>query len=366
MHYILESYFNFIKRTVLSQGDDNVLGLDMGATICSAVELRRGQSSFEVVRWATEVVDSTDEKISLNKLLDKMGPSARTKPCIVAVGGKGTLIRHIDMPRMTVADLRKAFAIEADKYFPFPKETVYSDCFILDPRAKDKRMAVLVAAIKKDVVDLRLKVLKECGITPEALTVSSSAVANAFATFAPPTCTPADLGAKAVAVIDIGETFTNLMIISDGVPRFTRDIFIGATDVWRRMANVTGLSVAEVKTLYLKATTGLADLLPAKDYSEDMRRSVDAVLGNVVAEIKLSFDYFNTEKNMPVGRICLIGEGVFVPDVEAAFMAHFDIPSIAWNPADMLAVAADANRDGFVSEGRRMTIALGLALSHYD
>ncbi len=362
MPSILESYFKFIKRNVVSQGDDIVLGLDMGPAVCRAVELRRRQDMFEVTRWATEPVDGVDEKVALNKLLDRIGASARTKPCVVAVGGKGTLIRHIDMPRMTMADLRKAFAIESDKYFPFPKETVYSDCFILDPRGKDKRMSVLVAAVKKDVVDLRLKALKDCGLSPEALTVSSSAVANAFSVFPPPTCTAADLDGKAVAVVDIGEAVTNLMIISGGAPRFTRDIFMGVADIWRRMANVTGLSVSEVRALSLGRLSEASEV----DRSADMKQSVDAVLGNIIAEIRLSFDYFNTEKNMPVGRICLMGDGVFIPGVEAACMSHFDVASINWNPADMLSVAADADRDGFVQEGRRMVVALGLALSHYD
>lgn len=139
---------------------------------------------------------------------------------------------------------------------------------------------------------------------------------------------------------------------------------MGVSDIWRRTANVTGLSVSEVRTLFMGGS--LDTLMPGKDHSADMKQSVDAILGNIIAEIRLSFDYFNTEKNMPVGRICLTGDGVFLNGVEAAFASHFDIPFVKWNPADMLAVAADADRDGFVQEGRRMVVALGLGLSHYD
>ncbi|MFH0754892.1 MAG: type IV pilus assembly protein PilM [Candidatus Omnitrophota bacterium] len=365
MNSLFETYFKFIKRSVLSHGDDVVFGLDMGSSMSRGVKLSRKQDLFEVVRWAVEPVDSADEKASLNKLLDKMGTSARVSPFVVAVGGRGTLIRHIDMPRMNMADLRKAFVIEADKYFPFPKETIYADCFILDPHGKDKRMSVLVAAVKKEVVDLRLKLLKDCGVAVEAITVSSSALANAFAVLPPPTTTSADLVGKAVAVVDVGETVTNLMILSDGAPRFNRDIFIGVSDIWRRMMNVTGLSSADVKVLCMDPLADVGNLA-VKDYTQDLRQSVEAVLGNIVSEVRLSFDYFNTEKNMPVGRICLVGEGVYVSGAETAFLSHFDIPAIKWNPADMLHVAPDADRDGFIQEGRRMAVALGLAVSHYD
>ena len=53
-----------------------------------------------------------------------------------------------------------------------------------------------------------------------------------------------------------------------------------------------------------------------------------------------------------------------VPRFETMFAGNFDIPLVAWNPAEMLNVATD--RDRFVKEGRRMACALGLALSAYD
>jgi type IV pilus assembly protein PilM len=357
MNPFLESYFEFIKRLILScQGDAGVIGLDIGPLACRAVELCRKQGGFEVVRWIVEPIEGVDEKAALVKILEKLGPSVRTRPLIVSLSGKGTLIRHVDIPRMSNSDLRKAFPLEADKYFPFPKETVYTDCFILDPKGQDKKMSVIVAAVKKDIVEGRLKLLKECGVEPVSLTIVSVAVANTFAAFPPPTCSREDLGGKAVALIDMGETLTSLMIMSDGIPRFTRDIFMGMADVARRVANTAGLSLPQARALCaLGAPAG---------HEAEIQKSVEAVLTNLVAEIRLSFDYFSTERKLPVGRICLIGDGVYASHVESMFAAHFDIPLVVWNPAEVLQTTV--NRDALVKEGRRMITAIGLAVGEYD
>ena len=323
---------------------------------CRVVELRRKQGGFQVVRAIVEPIEGVDEKAALVRILEKIGPSVRTQPVVVSLSGKGTLIRHVDIPRMSSAELRKAFPLEADKYFPFPKETVYTDCFILDPNGKEKKMSVMVAAVKKDIVEGRLKLLKECGVDPLSLTIVSVAVANTFAALPPATCSPQELGGKAVALVDIGETLTSLMIMSDGIPRFTRDIFMGIGDVTRRVANTAGVPLAQARALCVMGA-------PA-GHEVEVQKSVEAVLANLVAEIRLSFDYFSTERKLPVGRICLIGDGVYVPYVESVFAGHFDIPLVVWNPAEGLPTAVD--RDMFIKEGRRMITAIGLAAGEYD
>jgi type IV pilus assembly protein PilM len=357
MNPFIESYFEFIKRLILAcQGDTGVIGLDFGPLACRAVELCRKQGGFEVVRWIVEPIEGVDEKAALVRILEKLGPAVRTRPVIVSLSGKGTLIRHVDIPRMSSAELKKAFPLEADKYFPFPKETVYTDCFILDPKGQERKMSVIVAAVKKDIVEGRLKLLKECGVDPVSLTIVSVAVANSFAAFLPATCSREELAGKAVALIDIGETLTSLMIMSDGIPRFTRDIFMGMADISRRVANTAGLPLLQARAL---CTLGA----PA-GHEVEVQKSVEAVLTNLVAEIRLSFDYFSTERKLPVGRICLIGDGVYAPYVESVFAGHFDIPLMVWNPAEALQVAAD--RDAFIKEGRRMITAIGLAVGEYD
>src|SRR6185436_568971 len=128
-----------------------------------------------------------------------------------AIHGKGTLIRYIEMPRMTVDELRNSFALEADKYFPFAQGQIYTDCFILDPQGKTKQMDVMAAASTKDLVDERLKLLNSAGVATDLVCINSVALANIVRVLE---------GAKneeaVCAIVEIGETVSSITILVNG------------------------------------------------------------------------------------------------------------------------------------------------------
>jgi type IV pilus assembly protein PilM len=358
MQALLDNYFKFVKRTIPSGYQGTVVGIDMGGGTCKAVELKHKADGFEVVRWQAQIIDTPDEKAVLDKLSSSWGLSSGPRQVISAVSGKGTLIRYIDMPRMSLADLRRAFVIEADKYFPFPKDTVYIDCCILDPRGADKRMSVLIAAVKKDVLDAKYKLFQSSGIDVSVITLNSVAVANAFMTFLPAAETgkPSGVGAQTAAIIDIGEGATNLMIMTGNMPRFNRDIFSGTNDAYKRVANVTGVSLAEARNL----------LLSPVDKQEAVAQGIAAFMDGLVSEIRLSFDYFITEKNLQIEQIVIIGEGATLPGVEAIFQERFDMPIVSWNPFERIGLLADVVKEELFAQSPRLVTALGLALNEYD
>ncbi len=356
MRHLLDSYFKFIKRFLPDANPAGVIGVDLGSLVCRAVNLATKGGVLELRSWVSVPIEGGDEKAALKKALSYFGAVDRSRPVVVSVHGKGTLVRNIEMPRMSVNDLRKAFAIEADKYFPFPKETVYTDCYILDPKGTDKKMSVLIAAVKKELVDGRITLFKEAGVEPCVITLSGVAIANAFAMF-PPSMLPQNGAAKgAVAVVDIGEVSTELMIFADNSLRFSRDIFIGVSDFIKRVVNVTGCSPIEARNM----------LYSPGPRMESVQKALEAVMGNLVSELRLSFDYFTTEKNTPIGQLYPTGEGAVVPVVESVLSMSFDIPSFVWNPFDKLNTSREISRDDIEKEGRCFVAALGLALNEYD
>jgi type IV pilus assembly protein PilM len=358
MHPLLQTYFKCIKRFLSDGKTAGVIGIDLSSNYFRAVEISARGDAFELSNLTSVPIEASDEKAALTKVLASFAKTDKPRIVVVSASGKGTLIRYIDMPRMSFKDLKKAFAIESDKYFPFPKDTIYTDCHILDPKSADKKMSVLVAAVKKDVVDARIKLLREVGIDPMAVTLSAAAVSNAFTAIPPAMLaqTVRTKGAGTVALVDIGESSTNLMIISAGVPRFSRDIFIGITEIVKRITNVAGVSAVEAGAFLYKT----------EERPEAAQKALEAIVSSLVSEIRLSFDYFITEKNMPIGQLYLIGEGVVIPGIEEIFVQSMDIPLVVWNPLEKLILAPRIDRGTVEKEGRRFITALGLALNEYD
>ncbi|MBF0594212.1 MAG: type IV pilus assembly protein PilM [Candidatus Omnitrophica bacterium] len=361
MSNIVNNYLKIIRKVFPVNAKSSVVGLDIGPSSCKAVELVCRNGGYELLRWMVEPVVGTDDKAlsaALGKILSAFGLQAKARPLITSVSGKGTLIRYVDMPKMSQMDLRRAFAIESDKYFPFPRDTVYTDCHILSTFDGNRKMSVLVAAVKKDLVESRMKVLKEAGLDSSTVTLNPVAVANAFATFPP----DGFLGGaeaqsfKACAVVDIGETGTNLMIIFAGSPRFNRDIFIGAQEIYKRAANLLGVPQDEVRGL----------LAYGKPVNETLQKGVSAVMADLISEIRLSFDYFITEKNLAVTQIFLTGDGACIAGVEPAFRQGIDIPVAVWDPFEKMAAASPAVKEGLKPHGSSLIGALGMALNEYD
>ncbi len=361
MRILLDYYFKLIKRMFPVTAQASTVGLDIGSFSCKAVEVSCKNGILELVRWAVEPVAEPDERsihVSLSKVCSAFGLQEKPRPVIAALGGKGTLVRYVDMPKMSAVDLRRAFVIEADKYFPFPKDSIYTDCHVLDTFDANRRMTVLVAAIKKDMVDGRIKLLKDSGFDPFAISLNSVAIANVFAIL-PPAGFLKGTGAKefkACAVVDIGESGTNLMIIFAGSPKFNRDIFIGTQEIYKRAANILGVSPAEARVL----------LSPGVDLQETAQRAIDAVIAGLITEIKLSFDYFITEKNLAIVNIFLAGEGALITGVERSFKENMDMPVAVWDPFEKMPQASTVVQNGLKLNSSRLITALGLALNEYD
>ncbi|MBF0569552.1 MAG: type IV pilus assembly protein PilM [Candidatus Omnitrophica bacterium] len=353
MHPFLDKYFQFIKRVVPSSRQGSFVGLDIASGACRAVEITWRKTGFEILRWKVEPIEGQEEKAALARIIAAWDLRAKPRPIISAVSGRGTLVRYIDMPRMTIKELRQAFIIEADKYFPFPKDTIRSDCFILDPNGQDKKMAVLIAAVKRDIVEARIKLFKESGLDIETLTVTPIAIANAFAVSS---AAVTDAAGQATAIVDIGGSATGLMIMVNRVPHFNRDIFIGTGEFVKRLGNIAGVPLADAGKM-LQQPAGKEEIV---------RQAVETVMANLVAEIRLSFDYFNTEKNLQVTRVVILGEGALIPGIPKALQDSLGIPVVSWDPCDKLLFAKDARGEDMRRQGPQMAAALGLAMNGYD
>ncbi len=341
-------YLNFINRFLpKSRLLAAVVGIDIGTSSVKAVEIARTNNSFEIHHWALEPIKEGDPKAALKRLFSRM--NFKDQIPVTSVAGKGALIRYIDMPRMTLEELRKSFVYEIDKYFPFDPQTIYTDCYITDSQSKEKKMSVLVAAAKKELVDERIKLFKEVGMNLTYVTTNAIAMANAFEQLAPEQAAPA--GAK--AMLDIGGVMSSLMILKDHSPCFTRDIFIGSQDMSKQIANILGVDLAKAEEI--KRTPG--------EMLNEIIQACEAPIDNLIGEVQLSLDYFMTEKNVPVTELFLVGGGSLLKGIEGTFEKSLNIPVKIWNPLVGLRLGAQAASSDIYSFSSQLGVAIGLALT---
>ncbi len=343
---LFDQYVLLVNRLIPKPAASPIIGIDIGTSSIKAVELGSTAGGLEVRHWAIEPLVGNDTKTALKKIGERLHFDHQT--LVSSVFGKGTLIRYIDLPRMPVEDLRKSYIFDLDKYFPFDPKSIYTDCAILDPEGKDKKMLVLLAAVKKEMVDERLKLFKEAGLELNRVTINSIAMANAFNRLGPQV-TPSG---KAKAVLDIGGSASCLMIFKDSSPRFARDIFVGSQELTKKIANALGVDAAQAEAIKRQPGEKLAQVIEA----------CDMPLNTLITEIRLSIDYFMTEKNIQVDELFLGGGGSLLKGIEGVFEKNLGLPVKIWNPLGSAGLKTPAASEDIKTYAAQFGVALGLGL----
>ncbi len=347
MNSFLTRYFQIIKRFLPGDKEEVSAGIDSGTGECKLVHLSKEGDDLVLLDWLVETVKNGDTSATIRTMLDQLD-----KPCTslyTSVFGKGTLIRYIDMPRMSIDDLRNSFAIEADKYFPFAQDQIYTDCYILDPDGKEAKMAVMAAAVKKELVDQRVKLLTELGIQPTFIGINPVALANIISVLG---VEKEDPKLSVVAILDMGGSISNLTIMIDKLPWFTRDIFLGGREFTKRISN----------TLEVDFDTAEQLKINPKERLEEVISACEAGISNMVRELRLSFDYFMTEKNKEIDILLLTGGGSMLEGIEDVFAKNLDIQVRRWNPLSLLKMSSKVSKEEVNKASSRLGVALGLAL----
>jgi type IV pilus assembly protein PilM len=342
---LFDQYILLVNRFIPKPAVLPVIGIDIGTSTVKAVELGQNAGVLEIRHWAIEPLVANDTKSALKKICERM--HFEDQFLVTSVFGKGTLIRYVDMPRMPLEDLRKAYVFDLDKYFPFDPKSIYTDCAILDPESKDKKMLVLLAAVKREIVDERIKIFKDVGLELDGVTINSIATANAFSRLGP----PVTASGKAKAVLDIGGSASCLMIFKDSSPRFARDIFVGSQELTKKIANAMGIEAAQAEALKLAPGEKLAQIIEA----------CDMPINNLISEIRLSMDYFMTEKNIQVDELFLSGGGALLKGMEGVFEKNLGLPVKIWNPLLNVRIKAGVpGSEDIQTYAAQFGVALGL------
>jgi len=343
---LFDQYLILVNRLIPKPLAPPVIGIDIGTSSIKAVELGQVPGGVEIRHWAVEPLVGNDTKSALKKISERL--HFNNQQMVSAVFGKGTLIRYVDLPRMPLEDLRKSYIFDLDKYFPFDPKSIYTDCSILDPDSKEKKMLVLLAAVKKEMVDERLKMFKEAGLELNRVTINSIAIANAFDRLGPQVIA----SGKAKAVLDIGGSASCLMIFKDSSPRFARDIFVGSQELTKKIANAFGVDEVQAEAIKRQPGDKLAQVIEA----------CDMPINNLIAEIRLSMDYYMTEKNVQVDELFLSGGGSLLKGIEGVFEKNLGLPAKIWNPLVNVRFKNPTVPEDIQAYAAQFGVALGLGL----
>lgn len=331
-------------------------GLDIGSGYVKLVVVDHSRSEPEVVQVATsplvpdaivegEVMDPVLVADTVRSLIESAG--LRKKNVVAGVGGHDVIIKRIQMDRMSQSDAREVIRWEAEQHVPFDMENVQLDFQILDPEGTGVQMQVLLVAAKRELIENRLSLLSDAGLSPSLIDVDAFALHNAFETNYP------DALDGLVALVNIGHETTNVDLLQGGAPVLVRDIPFGSRRLRESLQREHGLTAENADDVLQGRANGVDLNAIVEDRVDELAVGIERAAAFIVAQ----------SGGEGIGRVFVSGGGACVPGLVEALGRRLGIRTELANPLQRVSVRPEVMEAIPIDQFAPMLmLPLGLAL----
>jgi type IV pilus assembly protein PilM len=213
-------------------------------------------------------------------------------------------------------------------------------------------MLVLAVAIKKDYIQARIKSIEEAGLSVNLIDVDSLALTNMFMHANEKLKFLSQENIKVVALVNIGATITNLSIIEEGLIHFSREILIGGKELTEKLSEMLNIDRQAAEELKCDPKDRLPEITP----------HLELIFTSLISEIRSSFDYYESQSNLPVDRIFLSGGTSLFVGLKDYFNRLLGIPLLECDLISSLGIGANLDLGALKNEAAYLNVACGLAL----
>ena len=340
-----------------------VVGLDIGSSAVKAVELKAVGKGYKVVAFAVEpvppdsivdgaIIDGAAVADAIRRVFENK--AFKTKEVAASLSGNAVIVKKINLPVMTEAELGESIYWEAEQYIPFDIQDVNLDYQILDAGTGAEStgtMDVLLVAAKKEKIADYTGVISQAGRLPVIVDVDAFALQNAY---------EANYGLEPEAVVvllNAGASAININIITGGQSVFTRDISMGGnsyTEAVQKELNLPFESAEQLKRGH-----------PVEGVTfEEAQPVLHAMTENVLLEIQKTFDFFKASASSDrIDRIVVSGGASRVDGFTTSLQERFNTAVEVFDP--FKTISFEPAKLGITDpEGISATaaVAVGLAL----
>ncbi len=342
-----------------------VIGLDISSTSVKMVELSLNSQGYHVESFAVKAlskgsvveknindVDAVAETI--RQLVAQTKP--KSKDAAVAVAGSAVITKVINMPEGLSDDaLESQITIEADQYIPFPLDEVAIDFEVLGQEDENSgQMQVLLAACRRENIELRTEVLELAGLRPKIIDVEAYAIERVSPFIVGDWEIEED---QLVAIVDIGATVTTLSVLKGEQTIYTREQLFGGNNLTEEIQRRYGLSQAEAEIE--KTHGGLPD-----DY---VREVLEPFRDSVLQQVTRSLQFFYSSGSYhQVDHIVLAGGVSNINGLAPLVQQHLDIMVNIANPFMDMTVNTKVNEEALAAAAPGLIIAAGLAMRSFE
>jgi len=380
------------------------VGIELTPERINVAQIRKHKQGFKLAAFASLLVPQgiyEDGQITDSTALAELIQSALSEGKIkaqrvaTAVPGRESLVRLISVPaELDDQELTEmVLNHEAGLYLPYPREEADVDYqklgYFVDEDGIEK-VQVLLVATPKEVTNTYISTFNQAGLKVDVLEINSFAlirtIREQLRQFA---------HGEAAVLVDIEFDSTEIAIIVDGIPQFSRTVPIGTYQLQSAISRSMNLPTTrdtqmlqemivpsmsadqgevladrsreeepvpnELRGEYSSTTkpqrgmTGTAGINPGMG-------AMLRILGELTDELRRSIDfYLNQNENLEVVQLLLAGPGAGLEQLDEFFSQRLGVPTMKVDPVAALSLEVDEDK---ISTRQRpgLGIVIGLGL----
>jgi type IV pilus assembly protein PilM len=293
----------------------NAVGLDIGTSGVRAAELNLSKRPAVIERFGQvvlppgvvrdgEVVDPGVVAQAIRQLWSSAKFS--TKKVVLGVANQRVIVRQVDLPWLSPAEMRKSLPFQVQDFIPIPVEQAILDFHPLEEFTNDaggRMLRMLLVAADRDMVQASLEAVQLAGLTPAMVDLTPFAVLRSL--------TPVEslgIESEAEAFVNVGASITNIVVHQGGVPRFVRILVMGGNDITDAVAERIGVAPEQAEAV--KAQMGMPPLGGAVAGSHPAGHVIEQAGSQWVEEVRGSLDYYLAQPHAArLRRVVVTGGG---------------------------------------------------------
>lgn len=311
---------------------DQMLAVDLGGRTTKAVHLQRRGNKFALSRYAILDAPIFDRSMSAEMLAEHLKAvskalDAKCKLVTLTLSVADGVVRHVDMPRMPVEDMRLILKHNARNYLQQEMPNHVFDCHLLPPgpatadggkQAAAPKQKVLVAAAKKQIVDDFTEGARAAGLVADHIVPGLIGPVNAFEL-----AMPEAFLSEVVALVDIGFKSSSICILQQGEIILSRVVTMGGDRLTNAVSENMNISYAEAEGIKV----GMAG---------EVQPALESVLVPLGRELRASIDFFEHQQDRPVSQVYIAGGSARSEFIVQTLQTELMVDCKTWNPASFL------------------------------
>ncbi|PYJ28876.1 MAG: hypothetical protein DME90_06590 [Verrucomicrobia bacterium] len=257
-------------------------------------------------------------------------------PVNYAVPAQSVFARFVKLPALEAEKVDKIISFEAQQNVPFPIDQVVWD-YQLVGGGMGEQIQVVIAAIKRDLLEEINNAVEETGLRTGIVGVASMALYNAFC------YNYTDLNGCSM-LVDIGARTTNVLFIESG-RIFLRSVPLGGSTITGAIAREFNESFAAAEAR--RKRDGFVALGGAAESADPdigrVSKIVRSTMTRLHAELMRSITHYRGQQlGKRPARIFLCGGAAGIPNMCEFFHEKFELPIEFFNPLQKVTVSASA------------------------